>query len=1046
MSHHTFTAIVRSSMNVARLLGFIFLLSLGSAHAQSSRTITDGYTPTSLAPGAPAGSYPLSGFDNINLFNGNLNFRLPLLTVGGRGTAGYTITLPIEKHWYVYRYYPEPDPTYYYQDAQYDYGYNDKVGYGPGILITRRASSDSRTSVICPSGAIFVSLTTRLVFAGPDGTQYQLYDQAYNGGSHTVNLCADPLGALNRGRVFASDDGKSMTFISDTDIIDYPVPFTEDTYPTGNLMMRDGAMYRIVNGKVQWIRDRNGNKVSFTYMGLDDWRVSTITDPLNRQITISYNNQLPSYDAITFRCYGGATRTIKIWHDAMGQALRPGATIQKANQLFPQIYAVQTPWTGDWYHDPAVVSSVELPSGQRYYFYYNSYGELARAILPTGGGFDYDYVGASPIPNGGSVVGLAIYRRLIKRTVYNTLTATTDPNTPPAGTVEEKSLYSNVYQDGAPNYTIVTVEHRSPSPAPDGALLALEKHYLYGDPTDGMFGGCPPDSSSPWPQGKEAKVEFYDVTGGTLGGIRNKVEYTWYPAVTFRVYGCSSGPDPDPRIVETVTTLADTNQVSKQTFAHDQYNNVTDVWEYDFGPDAAGSLIRHTHTDYVTFNNGVDYAAETNIHIRNLPSQQQVFDAADTKRAENIYKYDNYNHSSPDLFHAALTDCQNISGHDGSFSTAYYSRGNVTKTTRSLLDNIGSVIGSISSYTRYDIAGNVVALIDPRSTDTPPNIIATTFDFSDNFGSPDDPTVRSGEDPANNAPGELGGQMSYAFPFKVTNALGHKAYTKYDYYLGRLVLREDVNGVKSNIYFNDALDRPTRGVRAIGTSVASQTVFVYNDSDSPVNGYPARSITTISDKDVFGESNSGNGLKSVSLFDGLGRPFRGAAYEGSTWTINDTKFDARGSVSQVSNTYRAADPGSASPPAGLLTTTKYDALDRVIEVTTPDTATASTEYSGNRTLAIDQSGKERISQTDALGRLTNVWEVRSPDAASGTVSISFPNHPEITAGYQTDYLYDALNNLRKVMQGAQTRWFAYDSLSHLIRAKNPEQADILVLA
>ena len=80
-----------------------------------------------------------------------------------------------------------------------------------------------------------------------------------------------------------------------------------------------------------------------------------------------------------------------------------------------------------------------------------------------------------------------------------------------------------------------------------------------------------------------------------------------------------------------------------------------------------------------------------------------------------------------------------------------------------------------------------------------------------------------------------------------------------------------------------------------------------------------------------------------------------------------------------------------------------------------------------------------ISQTDALGRLTNIWEVRSPDAASGTVSVSFPNHPEITAGYQTDYIYDSLGNLRKVIQGAQTRWFAYDSLSRLIRVKNPEQ-------
>jgi hypothetical protein len=51
-------------------------------------------TPVGWAKGTPAGSYALSGFDNVNLFNGHLNFHLPLLKVGGRGSAGYTMALP----------------------------------------------------------------------------------------------------------------------------------------------------------------------------------------------------------------------------------------------------------------------------------------------------------------------------------------------------------------------------------------------------------------------------------------------------------------------------------------------------------------------------------------------------------------------------------------------------------------------------------------------------------------------------------------------------------------------------------------------------------------------------------------------------------------------------------------------------------------------------------------------------------------------------------------------------------------------------------------
>jgi hypothetical protein len=218
------------------------------------------------------------------------------------------------------------------------------------------------------------------------------------------------------------------------------------------------------------------------------------------------------------------------------------------------------------------------------------------------------------------------------------------------------------------------------------------------------------------------------------------------------------------------------------------------------------------------------------IHIRNLPLRKQVFDAGGKKRAETLYEYDNYD---PDAFHAALTDRPNVSGHDGSFSTGRFMRGNVTKIFRTLLNNNGDATGWIDNYAQYDIAGNVVKAIVSNGN-------ATQFDFRDNFGSPGDPAVQSSENPTNNAPGELGGQMSYAFPFKITNALEHKVYTKYDYHLGRPALSEDANGVKSNIYFNDPLDRPTRGVRAIGTSAASQTVFVYNDSASPVNGHPAR--------------------------------------------------------------------------------------------------------------------------------------------------------------------------------------------------------------
>jgi RHS repeat-associated protein len=98
------------------------------------------------------------------------------------------------------------------------------------------------------------------------------------------------------------------------------------------------------------------------------------------------------------------------------------------------------------------------------------------------------------------------------------------------------------------------------------------------------------------------------------------------------------------------------------------------------------------------------------------------------------------------------------------------------------------------------------------------------------------------------------------------------------------------------------------------------------------------------------------------------------------------------------------------------------------------TGKVQTDIDGERTLVTDQSGKQRISKTNALGQLLNVWEVKDADAdtegiAFGSLSLN---------ALKTSYQYDTLNNLITVNQGVQTRTFAYNSLSRLKSANNPE--------
>ncbi|MGH2744525.1 MAG: hypothetical protein ACRDN8_19000, partial [Thermoleophilaceae bacterium] len=121
---------------------------------------------------------------------------------------------------------------------------------------------------------------------------------------------------------------------------------------------------------------------------------------------------------------------------------------------------------------------------------------------------------------------------------------------------------------------------------------------------------------------------------------------TWQQraAVSWWTGSADDAPPNDPSVADVTTTLVDTNQVSAHAFTYDDtvpFNNRSDVYEYDFGSSAPGALIRRTHTDYLKTNsvNSTDYTT-TNIHIRSLPTQTQVFDASGNEKARTTFEYD----------------------------------------------------------------------------------------------------------------------------------------------------------------------------------------------------------------------------------------------------------------------------------------------------------------------------------------------------------------------------------------------------------------------
>ncbi len=210
--------------------------------------------------------------------------------------------------------------------------------YGPGMLLTKRTVSGLNR---CPT-LNFVTFTqsyTYLVFVAPDGTEHALYDEL-NRGILTSAACGVVDMDYSRGTKFTSRDGSGWTFVSDLpikDVVDPSDPsLNVELVGNGDLLFPNGLRYKINNGLVHTIQDRNANQVTFTYLSttVDGETAATtvvesITDPLGRVITISYaqvcgstlnafhNGVAGKCDKIEFKGASSNSRTITVRRDRL---------------------------------------------------------------------------------------------------------------------------------------------------------------------------------------------------------------------------------------------------------------------------------------------------------------------------------------------------------------------------------------------------------------------------------------------------------------------------------------------------------------------------------------------------------------------------------------------------------------------------------------------------------------------------------------------------------------------------------------------------------
>lgn len=946
--------------------------------AQTINTPFNGGTPPGYESGI-VNSLPGTDIDHINPANGTMNVVIPLLRVGGRGNAGYTLSIPIGINWFLAEKrgttanYLVPDsvtlnPLWKY-NQYFDEHKSQNIALLPGIMKAEHIRKISPEDGSCYHLDSDLNLI-RFVFKRPDGSETRFIDAKTNGEIYNRPNC-DHENRIDRGKIWKAVDGSGMTFVSDEPIKDPEIDSSRH-YP-GNLFFNDGTMYRINNyGGVDYIRDSNGNKTIFQYEGEQKFRLSYIRDSSGREVFVNYQptcNGCAITDVIiTYKGVGGISRTIKIsdkYPNPGDGWLRPDLPgPYTRDQAFPHAkFEEYNPLI-----TPESPRQIILPDGRYYRFWYNAYGEVARVDLPAGGRIEYDWGAgySASYPDGlindyethpGQRFARGIFRVVTQRRVYTDATSTIP--------VEQMHI-----SRGGGNLPTV-IQYVVPGSSPIVALRTTKMYYT-GDP-DKSFNFKYNNLYLHPLDNKAYKVEQYDGEG-----LKRTIDYILEDATG------------GPRLRSETTTLHDVNLVSRRNYDYDNYHNVIGVREYDYGISAPGSLVRRTSTSYLTTNpnqGGANYTDDPTIHITGLPTETSVFDGNGNQLTKTTFDYDLYSQQP-------LQDAPNIVQHDSTYSTGYGYRGNLVKQTTYL--NITSST-SITTYKQYDIAGNVVKTIDGNGN-------TTIIDYTDRYG------TAVGEARSNTTPPGLGGGMSYALPTRVTNAIGHQGYIKYDYYTGKPVDAEDTNGLISSTYYNDILERPTQLIKFVNDSSSpsnkSQSTITYNDS--------SHIVTTTSDQNTYGD----NLLKSETISDGLGRPIETRNYETSTSYISTlTQYDSLGRPYKISSPFRAGETIN-------WTTKSYDGFGRVINVRTDDGPNLWNTYNGNQVTVTDQAGKRTTSISDALGRLTKIIE--DPNGLN----------------YETTYSYDALGNLRQVNQGGQPRTFIYDSLSRLISSTNPESGTI----
>lgn len=533
--------------------------------------------------------------------------------------------------------------------------------------------------------------------------------------------------------------------------------------------------------------------------------------------------------------------------------------------------------------------------------------------------------------------------------------------------------------------------------APGGSILAQDSHVFYTDRQK---------------LARENETRWMDANGTILKAHKNEFA-VWansscsnWPTGAWYVELTSSKDYPTGDIGSTPQSVTDYN--------HDCYGNVTRIAESGFG--ATANDDRTTHYSYI--NNEP-------LWIVGKLSRENIYTGIVT--------------TDPNSGVTLLSRTKYY--YDGQSWGAVGTKGLLTAIERDKLDGTGTISQQIS----YNVLGNISMLTDALN-----RVTSAGYDSTGHFLT----SVTNAKSQTIdyyyygvNQTSDLGWTGRFGDLQGTVDPNGVKALYHYDDY-GRLRrISKDVGGATG-----DTFDRPTEE-------------YFYFDSNSPflVQRFVRRNVNT--GENPWGDGNAkwwtASGAVDTNaiafwertFYDGLGRevetqrPMANWVNTGGEIQITWTRYDNFGRISQQSVPYIQSYAGSLyrEPVSVNQTSTSYDALSRVISVSGPDSTNTTYGYAADtgsdmgRTPTnqfvrsiIDPKGHAKHYVEDGLGRVIKIREFTGTCYACGGGNNWFQYSV-------TDYTYDALNNLKQVVDAqSNTTTMSYDGLSRKKEMVDPD--------